>query len=223
MQTKSTLNLQAEPLEIIQSDGFVDYEEAMATMNKRVAEIQVGNAAEALWLLEHPDLYTAGTSAQDSDLLDASRFPVYKTGRGGEYTYHGPGQRVAYVMLDLKRREQDLRLYIKNLEQWMINTLAHFNVEGERRQGRVGIWVKNGNRENKIGAIGVRIRKWVTLHGISLNIDPNLQNFGGIIPCGISQHGVTSIYNEGHTPSFEEVDAALIGEFRKIFYLTRSS
>jgi len=205
----------SENLEWIVSDRPVAYPDALEFMEKRVAEIRAGTAPEAVWLLEHPPLYTAGTSAKREDLLEPDRFPVFEAGRGGQYTYHGPGQRVAYVMLDLHKRGRDVRCFVRDLEGWMILTLARFGVKGEIRDGRVGIWVDRGpgiagtRREDKIGAIGVRVRHWVTFHGVSLNIDPDLSHFGGIVPCGISQHGVTSLWDLGHTPTTEEVDMAL--------------
>src|SRR3712207_2695130 len=182
------------PVEWIVSDGLVPYEAALAAMGARVAAIADGRAAEAVWLLEHPPLYTAGTSARDADLLMPGRFPVHRTGRGGEYTYHGPGQRVAYVMLDLNRRGRDLRRFVTALEDWVIAALARFDVKGETREGRVGVWVARPDRpplpdgrtaEDKIAAIGVRVRRWVTFHGVSLNVDPDLDHFSGIVPCGL--------------------------------------
>ncbi len=199
-----------ENLEWIVSDRPVEYPEALDFMEKRVAEIRAGTAPEVVWLLEHPPLYTAGTSAKREDLLEPDRFPVYDAGRGGQYTYHGPGQRVAYVMLDLQKRGRDVRCFVRDLEEWVILTLVQFGVKGEIRDGRVGIWVDRGaGREDKIGAIGVRVRHWVTFHGISLNIDPDLSHFGGIVPCGITQYGVTSLWDLGHTPTSDEVDIAL--------------
>ena len=184
------------------SDRPVDYAEAVAEMEVRAVAIKEGEAPELVWLLEHPALYTAGTSAQDKDLLTPDQFPVHRTGRGGQFTYHGPGQRVAYVMLDLKRRRQDVRCYVNALEQWLISALSQFNVRGERREGRVGIWVSRTDRcqpdrEDKVAAVGVRIKRWVTLHGISLNVSPDLRHFDGIVPCGIAQHGVTSLEDLG--------------------------
>ena len=204
------------------SDRPVGYAEAVAEMEARAAAIHQGEAPELVWLLEHPALYTAGTSARDEDLLTPNRFPVHRTGRGGQYTYHGPGQRVAYVMLDLKRRRQDVRCYVHALEEWLITTLAQFNVKGERREGRVGIWVTRGDRgtperEDKIGAIGVRIKRWVTLHGISLNVAPDLAHFDGIVPCGISQHGVTSLEDLGLPVSMTDADMALKESFESCF------
>jgi lipoyl(octanoyl) transferase len=205
------------------TDHPVGYPDAVAFMERRVAEIRAGTAAEAVWLLEHPPLYTAGTSADPAELIDADRFPVYQTGRGGRYTYHGPGQRVAYVMLDLKRRGGDVRRYVRDLEQWVIETLAHFAVIGERREGQVGIWVTRGapanplHREDKIAAIGVRVRQWVSFHGISINVEPDLGHFDGIVPCGIAEHGVTSLWDLGLTPTMPEVDLALRDTFERTF------
>ena len=200
------------------ADQPVAYPEAIAFMEDRVAAIHAGAAPETIWLLEHPPLYTAGTSAQPSSLLMPDRFPVYQTGRGGEYTYHGPGQRVAYVMLDLNRRGQDLRRYVHDLEQWIIVALARFNVIGERREGRVGIWVDRGNgKEDKIAAIGVRVRRWVTFHGISINVDPDLSHFSGIVPCGIAEHGVTSLTDLGLPVTMTDLDVALKKTFNIVF------
>lgn len=202
------------------SDTPVDYHDAVAEMEARVAAIRAGEKPETVWLLEHPPLYTAGTSANDSDLLDPERFPVYRTGRGGEFTYHGPGQRVAYVMLDLKQRGGDVRAYVRNLEQWVIETLASFNVTGERRDGRVGIWVDRGNgREDKIAAIGVRVRRWVSYHGVAINLEPDLSHFDGIVPCGISGqgYGVTSLVDLGIPATMPDLDNALRAGFRKVF------
>ena len=204
------------------SDQPVAYPDALAAMEARAAAIAAGEASEQVWLLEHPPIYTAGTSAQDTDLIDA-RFPVYRTGRGGQFTYHGPGQRVGYVMLDLKSRKPDVRAYVRDLEQWLIETLAEFNVKGERREGRVGIWVQRGPtsllnaREDKIAALGVRIKRWVTLHGVALNVEPDLTHFTGIVPCGIRAHGVTSLADLGIPATMADVDVALKRTFRKIF------
>ena len=198
------------------SDQPVSYPDALAHMETRAAAIAEHKAGEQVWLLEHPPIYTAGTSAQDTDLIDA-RFPVYRTGRGGQFTYHGPGQRVGYVMLDLKSRRPDVRAYVRDLEQWLIETLAEFNVKGERREGRVGIWVQRGIREDKIAALGVRIKRWVTLHGVALNVEPDLTHFAGIVPCGISAHGVTSLADLGIPATMADVDVALKRSFRKIF------
>jgi lipoyl(octanoyl) transferase len=198
------------------SDRPVVYPEALAEMEARAAAIAGGSADEMVWLLEHPPIYTAGTSANQRDLIDA-RFPVYHTGRGGQFTYHGPGQRVGYAMLDLKRRKPDVRAYVYDLEQWLIETLAMFNVKGERREGRVGIWVQRGMREDKIAALGVRIKRWVTFHGVALNVDPDLSHFSGIVPCGITAHGVTSLADLGVAVSMADVDIALKQSFKKIF------
>jgi lipoyl(octanoyl) transferase len=197
-------------------EGLQPYEEAVSFMESRAAAIADGRASELVWLVEHPPLYTAGTSAKPEDLIDA-RFPVHATGRGGQYTYHGPGQRVGYVMLDLKPRGGDVRGFVHDLEEWLIRTLASFNVKGERREGRVGIWVVNGNREDKIAAIGVRVRRWVTFHGVSLNVDPDLGHFSGIVPCGIREHGVTSLAALGLPVTMSDVDVALKTAFREVF------
>jgi len=200
------------------SDGLVDYPTALAEMERRVADIREGTAPEQVWLLEHPPLYTAGTSAKGEDLLDAGGLPVFETGRGGQYTYHGPGQRIGYVMLDLKPRGSDLRRFVHDLEAWLIATLAQFNIRGERRDGRVGIWVvASDGTENKIAALGIRVRRWVSFHGVALNVEPNLARFGGIIPCGIRQHGVTSLADQGILASMPEVDAALKVGFAEVF------
>ncbi|WP_259783263.1 lipoyl(octanoyl) transferase LipB [Aestuariispira ectoiniformans] len=202
------------------SDGLVDYEEAIAFMEQRVADIRAGTACECVWLLEHPPLYTAGTSARREDLLQPDRFPVYDVGRGGQYTYHGPGQRIAYVMLDLKRRNPDVRWYVNALEDWVIRALQEFNVTGEKREGRVGIWVpRGGEREDKIAAIGVRLRKWVTFHGIAINVEPDLSHFGGIVPCGIGDEalGVTSLVDLGLPVTMEDLDVALMRTFDEAF------
>ena len=198
------------------SDQPVAYPDALALMEARAAAIADGSAGELVWLLEHPPIYTAGTSADDADLLEA-RFPVYHTGRGGQFTYHGPGQRVGYVMLDLKTRKPDVRAYVRDLEQWLIETLALLGVKGERREGRVGIWVNRGMREDKIAALGVRIKHWVTFHGVALNVEPDLSHFSGIVPCGISQHGVTSLADLGIAVSMADVDVALKQSFKTIF------
>jgi len=209
------------PVEWRVEEGLIPYPEAVATMERRVAAIRAGDAPEEAWLLEHPPLYTAGTSARDADLLSPDRFPVYRTGRGGQYTYHGPGQRVAYLMLDLNRRAPDLRLYVWVLEEWIIRTLAAFNVRGERRPDRIGIWVARPDRgkgaEDKIAAIGVRIRHWISFHGVALNIDPVLEHFSGIVPCGVRDHGVTSLADLGIIVSTAEVDIILRREFEKLF------
>ena len=200
------------------SDALVPYPEALAAMEERVAAIRAGQRPELVWLLEHPPLYTAGTSARIQDLLAPRRFPVFDAGRGGQYTYHGPGQRVAYLMLDLQRRRPELRRYIWQLEEWVIRALAQFNVRGERREDRIGIWVvKPGGHEAKIAAIGVRVRRWVTYHGVAINLEPDLEHFAGIVPCGISGFGVTSFADLGLTTTMPELDAALMGAFEEVF------
>jgi lipoyl(octanoyl) transferase len=200
------------------SGAPVAYEPAVAAMEARVADIRAGAAPELVWLLEHPPLYTAGTSAQERDLVEPGLFPVHRTGRGGQYTYHGPGQRVGYVMLDLKRRGADLRAYVHGLEEWIIRTLAEFGVKGERRAGRVGIWIdEGGGRDSKIAAIGVRVRHWVSFHGVALNVDPDLGHYRGIVPCGISEHGVTSLARLGVTADMATVDRALRQTFVEVF------
>jgi lipoyl(octanoyl) transferase len=198
-------------------DGAVPYPEALAAMEARVAAIRDGTAPELVWLLEHPPLYTAGTSAHDTDLLTPDRFPVYRTGRGGQYTYHGPGQRVGYVMVDLKRRNPDVRVYVHSLEEWLIRALARFQVKGERREGRVGIWVERDSVEKKIAAIGVRVRRWVTFHGVALNVDPELSHFAGIVPCGLAQYGVTSLVDLGLPVTMADVDLALREAWDEVF------
>ena len=207
-------------VEWIVDDAPVAYDRAMTVMEDRVAAIHANAAPECVWLLEHPSLYTAGTSAQDADLIDPERFPVHRVGRGGQYTYHGPGQRIAYVMLDLQRRRPDVRRYVHDLEEWIIRTLASFNVTGERRDGRVGIWVdRGGGREDKIAAIGVRIRRWVTFHGIAINVEPNLEHFSGIVPCGIGHEnfGVTSLVDLGLPVTMADLDVALMAAFDVVF------
>ncbi len=199
------------------AEGLTPYPEAVRFMEARAAAIADGTAPEMAWLVEHPPVYTAGTSANDADLIDA-RFPVFQTGRGGQFTYHGPGQRVGYVMLNLKNRKADVRGYVRDLEEWLIRTLARFNVKGERREGRVGIWVAQpGGREDKIAAIGVRVRRWVTFHGVSFNVDPDLSHFGGIVPCGVREHGVTSLAALGLPVSMVDVDVAMKGAFEEVF------
>ncbi len=199
------------------SEALVPYERAVVEMEARVAAIYQGRVPELVWLLEHPPLYTAGTSALDTDLLEPHRLPVFKTGRGGQYTYHGPGQRVAYVMLDLTRRDRDVGCHVWRLEEWMIRVLARFGVKGDRREGRIGVWVAQGGREDKIGAIGVRVRRWVTYHGLALNVDPDLSNYAGIVPCGISGYGITSMAALGVKATMADVDAALRDTFDDVF------
>jgi len=208
------------------SDAPVGYAEAVAQMEAHVAAVRAGTARERVWLLEHPALYTAGTSARDEDLLEPARLPVHRTGRGGQYTYHGPGQRVVYVMLDLKRRSAagapDIRRFVCDLEAWLIRTLAAFNVRGERRDGRVGIWVDRAadgkpGREDKIAAIGVRVRRWVSFHGVSLNVEPDLSHFAGIVPCGIREHGTTSLVDLGVPATMADADVALRAAFEDVF------
>ncbi|KEO52822.1 lipoyl(octanoyl) transferase LipB [Thioclava pacifica] len=204
------------------SETPVPYEEALAFMEHRVAQIAAGEADEMVWLLEHPPLYTAGTSAKREDLVDPDRFPVYEAGRGGQYTYHGPGQRIAYVMLDLNKRGRDVRCFVRRLEDWVIAALAEFNVKGEIRDGRVGVWVTRPDkpkaadgtlREDKIAAIGVKLRKWVSFHGISINLEPELEHFSGIVPCGIRDHGVTSLVDLGIPATMVDLDVALRATF----------
>jgi lipoyl(octanoyl) transferase len=212
------------------ADRPVPYPEAVETMETRVAAILAGTAPELVWLLEHPPLYTAGTSARPEDLRQPARFPVHPTGRGGQYTYHGPGQRVGYVMLDLRRRNRDLRCFVRDLEEWVIRSLARFNVRGERRAGRIGVWVarpdKGPGHEDKIAAIGVRVRKWVTFHGVSVNLDPELEHFTGIVPCGIDpaadpRLGVTSLHDLGILATMPELDMALAAAFAEVFGASR--
>lgn len=204
------------------SRGPVGYLEAVAAMEARAAAIAAGEAPELVWLLEHPPLYTAGVSSKAGDLLEPDRFPVFESGRGGQYTYHGPGQRVAYVMLDLTRRGRDVRAFVASLEAWIIGALGHFNVEGEIREGRVGVWVERRapglpTREDKIAAIGVKLRRWVSFHGISLNVEPDLGHFDGIVPCGQTQYGVTSLVDLGLPVTMDEADAALKASFVEVF------
>lgn len=205
-------------MEFKTENGLTDYPDALAFMEGRVADIRAGKAGDLAWLVEHPPLYTAGTSAKAADLLDP-RFPVFETGRGGEYTYHGPGQRVVYLMVDLKKRQAvpDIKKYIHDLEEVVIRTLAHFGVTGERREGRVGIWVVTPLGEKKIAAIGVRIRHWVTYHGLAINVNPDLSHFGGIVPCGISEFGVTSLYNLVKENNISKLDDFLKREIEVVF------
>jgi lipoyl(octanoyl) transferase len=200
------------------ADGPVAYDEAVAFMEARASAIRGGLANEMIWLLEHAPLYTAGTSAKPADLLLPNRFPVHASGRGGQYTYHGPGQRIAYVMLDLAKRGRDVRRFVHQLEEWLIATLRHFGIEGERREGRVGIWVVDkAGREAKIAAIGVRLRHWVSFHGVSLNIDPDLSHYEGIVPCGIGAYGVTSMAALGVSATRQDVDSAFRSAFATVF------
>ena len=203
----------------------VEYPAALAAMEARAAAIAEGKAEELVWLLEHPALYSAGVTARDSDLLDPARFPVFRTDRGGQFTYHGPGQRVAYVMLDLKRRGRDVRGYVHDLEGWLISALDRFNVAGEVRDGRVGVWVRRRDfddiREDKIAAIGVRVKKWATFHGVALNVEPDLSHFSGIVPCGIRAHGVTSLVDLGLPVTMADADRALHEAFEEVFGPTR--
>lgn len=214
------------PVEWTIAEGLTPYEAAVAEMESRAAAIAEGTAAERVWLVEHPPLYTAGTSADPKDLLAPDRFPVFQTGRGGEFTYHGPGQRVAYVMLDLTRRRQDLRAYVAALEAWVIATLWGHHVRGERREDRVGVWVRRPEKpevapgepaEDKIAAIGIRVRRWVTFHGIALNVEPDLSHFSGIVPCGISGYGVTSLVDLGLPVTMTDVDVTLRRAFEEVF------
>ncbi|MBY6091530.1 lipoyl(octanoyl) transferase LipB [Maritimibacter alkaliphilus] len=213
-------------MEWLISPGLTDYETAVSTMEARAEAIARGEAEELVWLVEHPPLYTAGTSADSKDLLAADRFPVYETKRGGQYTYHGPGQRVVYVMLDLNRRGRDVRCFVRQLERWVIETLDQFNLRGEIRQGRVGVWISRPDkpalpdgtmREDKIAAIGIRLRRWVSFHGISINVEPELEHFGGIVPCGISGHGVTSLVDLGLPVTMDDLDVALRKSFDAVF------
>ncbi|MDA8870854.1 lipoyl(octanoyl) transferase LipB [Rhizobiaceae bacterium] len=233
MQPRASLSLPFHadaakpPVRWTVSDGLTDYVEALAEMEREAAAIAAG-APERVWLVEHPPLYTAGTSADDGDLVQPDRFPVHRTGRGGQFTYHGPGQRVAYVMLDLKRRRPDVRAFIAALEDWLIATLATFSVKGERREDRVGVWVRRPpsfapewGDEAKIAAIGIRLRKWVSFHGVALNVEPELSHFEGIVPCGVAGHGVTSLVDLGLPVDMADADAALRAAFEEMFGPTR--
>jgi lipoyl(octanoyl) transferase len=215
------------PVEWRSFAGLLPYARTVDAMEERAAAIADGEASECVWLLEHPPLYTAGTSARSEDLVAPERFPVHESGRGGQYTYHGPGQRVAYVMLDLKRRRQDVRLLVAALEAWLIDTLWAFNVRGERRDDRVGVWVRRPERgaeaEDKIAAIGIRLRRWVSFHGIAINVEPDLEHFSGIIPCGVRDHGVTSLVDLGLPVTMEDADLALRAAFEPIFGRTTTS
>ncbi len=199
------------------SDELVPYEVALNEMEARVTAIRDERAPELIWLLEHPPLYTAGTSAELGDLVSPDKFPVYNAGRGGQYTYHGPGQRIAYVLLDLKKRGSDIRAFVQDLESWVIDVLDQYQIKGEKRDGRVGVWVTRDAHEDKIAAIGVRVRKWVSFHGISINVEPDLSHYDGIVPCGISEHGVTSLVDQGIPVSLPEFDIELRSSFEKIF------
>jgi lipoyl(octanoyl) transferase len=225
-QTDGFFREDGQPATWVVSPGLVDYDVAAAFMESRAAAIAAGEAEELVWLLEHPPLYTAGVSSKPGDLLDPNRFPVHQTGRGGQFTYHGPGQRVAYVMLNLSARRRDVRGFVQALEAWVIGALAHFNVKGELRDGRVGVWVERTtsgapSREDKIAAIGVKIRKWVSFHGVSLNVEPDLSHFSGIVPCGIAEHGVTSLVDLGLPVTMDEADAALEASFAAVFGATQ--
>jgi lipoyl(octanoyl) transferase len=215
------------PVEWAVSDRPILYPEAVAAMEARVASIAAGTALELVWLLEHPPIYTAGTSARPADLLTPDRFPVFPTGRGGQFTYHGPGQRVAYVMLDVRRRAGDVRTLVGALEGWVIDTLGSFGVRGETRAGRIGVWVRRPelgpDREDKIAAIGIRLRRWISYHGISMNVEPDLEHFSGIVPCGIRGHGVTSLAELGRIVSMPEVDMVLRQCFERRFGSTKTA
>lgn len=217
---KNSTTFHAGSIEIRIEKEPVPYENAIEFMERRVEDISAGKAPEMIWFLEHPPLISAGSSARQEDLLEASRFPVHKTGRGGQFSYHGPGQRIVYAMLDLGLRGKDIRKYVSLLEEWVIQALATFNINGERRPGRVGIWIDRGNgKEDKIAAIGVRVRRWVAFHGISINVEPNLSHFEAIVPCGISENnlGVTSLIDLGLPVSMHDLDVALIAAFEEIF------
>ena len=222
----------SDPVEWRIEPGLTAYADALAFMEARADAIRSGEAGELVWLVEHPPLYTAGTSARSADLVDPDRFPVFKAGRGGEYTYHGPGQRVAYVMLDLKRRREDVRAFVAALEEWIIATLDRFNVKGERREDRVGVWVVRPDRpaspdgtpaEDKIAAIGIRLRRWVSFHGIAINVEPDLSHFSGIVPCGVADHGVTSLVDLGLPVTMADLDLALKSAFAEVFGPARES
>ncbi|MDF1802006.1 lipoyl(octanoyl) transferase LipB [Thalassovita sp.] len=212
--------------EWVTTEGLTDYDDAVSFMETRAAAIAAGEADECIWLVEHPPLYTAGTSAKPQDLTDPDRFPVYPSKRGGQYTYHGPGQRVVYVMLDVGKRGHDVRRFVQQLEEWVISTLDQFNIKGEIRDGRVGVWVVRNDKplgingqpqEDKIAAIGIRLRKWVSFHGISINVEPDLDHFGGIVPCGITEHGVTSLVDLGLPVEMGDLDVALRTTFAQVF------
>ena len=220
MSMRTTLSREvfsADPVEVEVAQGLVDYASAVERMEGVAAAIADGRSPELLWLVEHPPVYTAGTSAKPQDLVDANRFPVFQTGRGGQYTYHGPGQRVAYLMLDLKKRGGDVRAFVAGLERLIIATLADFGIRGEVREDRVGVWVRHTGEEEKIAAIGIRVRRGVTFHGLAVNVDPDLSHFDGIVPCGVAEHGVTSLAKLGVSASMAEVDKALLHHFQTIF------
>ena len=213
-------------LKWMKTEKFINYPDALEQMEQIVSGLISGNDLEHVWLLEHPELYTAGTSANLSDLIDPDLFPVYSSQRGGQYTYHGPGQRIAYTMLDLNKRGKDVRKYVHSLEEWIIQTLAEFDIKGERRKDRVGVWVIRDDKppsssgqflEDKIAAVGVRLRKWISFHGIAINVNPNLNHYKGIVPCGIQQHGVTSLADLGLKVTIEDLDKALIKTFNNVF------
>ncbi|MDB9817623.1 lipoyl(octanoyl) transferase LipB [Amylibacter sp.] len=213
-------------LKWMKTEKFINYPDALEQMEQIVSGLISGNDLEHVWLLEHPELYTAGTSANLSDLIDPDLFPVYSSQRGGQYTYHGPGQRIAYTMLDLNKRGKDVRKYVHSLEEWIIQTLAEFDIKGERRKDRVGVWVVRDDKppsssgqflEDKIAAVGVRLRKWISFHGIAINVNPNLNHYKGIVPCGIQQHGVTSLVDLGLKVTIEDLDKALIKTFDNVF------
>jgi len=225
MLSKLSIANSSAAVDWVVSNGYVEYDRALAVMARRTMAIREGRAKELVWLLEHPPLYTAGTGAKEQDLLNPGSLPVYHTNRGGQFTYHGPGQRVAYIMLDLETRGRDIRGLITHLEKWLINTLAEFNVVGETRRDRVGIWVRRPSKgeavEDKIAAIGLRVSRWVTSHGIALNVDPDLSQFDGIVPCGIREHGVTSLAGLGLPVTLYDVDVALRRSFQQIFGPTK--
>lgn len=204
-------------VEWLAADGLTPYPEAVAAMERRVEAIRAGTARELVWLVQHPPLYTTGTSADDGEIVTPGALPVFATGRGGRTTYHGPGQRVAYTMLDLSTRGRDVRAFVHQLEEWVIRALSEFGITGERREGRVGIWVQRGGREDKIAAIGVRVRRWVTFHGVAVNVHPNLNHFAGIVPCGIRGFGVTSLADMGVPATLPEFDRALRRSFHDVF------